>query len=84
MLKSQSLQTLGTENQKKNAGSEMCSAWPTERDRLRGTPTFPPTAMTTPENNDLIGWMTKNNCAAHAAHTASKFLGSLKTPTHGS
>ena len=25
--------------------------------------------MTTPENNDLIGWMKKNNRAAHAART---------------
>ena len=27
------------------------------------------TAKTTPENNDLIGWMTKNNRAARAART---------------
>ena len=31
------------------------------------------TAKTTPENNDMIGWMTKNNRAARAARTLVQF-----------
>ena len=31
------------------------------------------TAKTTPENNDLIGWMRKNNRAARAARTLAEF-----------
>ena len=32
------------------------------------------TAMTTPENSDLIGWMRKNNRAARAARTLVQFF----------
>ena len=32
------------------------------------------TAMTTSENNDLIGWMRKNNRATRAARTLEQFF----------
>jgi len=35
------------------------------------------TAMTTPENNDLIGYITKKNHLACAAHTLEEFFDSV-------